>query len=267
MSDKISIDLVRQWLQESKRVAVLTGAGISAESGVPTFRKPDARKPTSYKQASGAQASEDVYLWDKYDPAELASRSGFKKNPELVWQWYDYRRCLVERVEPNAGHIALVQLEKEIAAREGRMTLITQNVDRLHQRAGSENILEVHGNILTFRCFDHGHFASDVERGLKAPPVCDCSSLLRPNVVWFGEALDKDVLDAAMSSAERCRLFLAIGTSALVQPAASLPFIARERGAKLVEVNLEETPLTNSVDVFLKGSAGEILPRLLKSPA
>jgi NAD-dependent deacetylase len=268
-----NIEIVRQWLQDSRRVAVLTGAGISAESGVPTFRKP-AALPAANDEAKSSDRP--VCLWEKYDPADLASQSGFKRNPQLVWQWYDYRRCLVENVQPNAGHLALAQLEAQLASTQNidgggsAFTLITQNVDRLHQRAGSKNILEVHGNILTFRCFDHGHQAAEVERGLSDPPLCNpphCNSLIRPNVVWFGEALDKQTLEAASSAAERCDLFIAIGTSALVQPAASLPHIAAAAGAKLVEVNIEMTPLTNIADIFLKGAAGEILPLLLKCPA
>jgi len=248
----VTIELVADWISNSRKVAVLTGAGISAESGVPTFR--------AHGQTNSAQAP----LWEKFDPAELASARGFKKHPDLVWQWYDWRRRLVEDVEPNQGHRALANLEELLAPRS--FTLITQNVDRLHNRAKSQNILEVHGNIVSFRCFDHAHQAGEVPRNLKAPPLCNegqCHSKLRPNVVWFGEALDEVVLKSAMAAARQCDVFLAIGTSALVQPAASLPYIAREHGAKLVEINLERTPLSENVDAFLQGRSGDVLPSLV----
>lgn len=271
--------IVADYIRNCRRLTVLTGAGISAESGVPTFRSSQSRSSqggASVLAASGASQDENspTPLWEKYDPSELACAQGFRKHPELVWQWYDWRRRLVAGVEPNAGHLALAQIEKLIAPRP--FTLITQNVDRLHHRAGSENIVEVHGNILTFRCFDHGHQASDVPYNLMEPPVCNsdsagsgstscasCSSKLRPNVVWFGESLDPEVLASAMKAARQCDLFIAIGTSALVQPAASLPYVAQDHGAKLVEINLERTPLSDSVDVFLSGKSGAVLPALL----
>jgi len=246
--------MVANWLLNCRKVAVLTGAGISAESGVPTFR--------AHGQSSN---SAEAPLWEKYDPAILASASGFKKHADMVWQWYDWRRCLVESVSPNAGHTALAELESLLAPRS--LTVITQNVDRLHHRGGSRNIIELHGNIVTFRCFDHDHQAGDqVERKLASPPICNqghCHSKLRPNVVWFGEALDPAVLKTAMSAARQCDLFLSIGTSALVQPAASLPYIAKEHGAKLVEINLEPTTLSENVDAFLSGRSGDVLPALV----
>lgn len=236
---------VAGWLKDS-RCAVLTGAGISKESGIPTFRDRD--KMTG--------------LWEKYDPSELATPGGFTRNPALVWQWYDYRRKLVAAARPNAGHLALVELEKYCR----RLSVITQNVDRLHLQAGTEKLLELHGNILTFRCFNRGHQAEDVPMGLSEPPAChhdNCRSLLRPNVVWFGESLPPDILSHAAREAASCEVFLVIGTSGLVQPAASLPFTAARAGAKLVEINPDETPLTEQVDVFLKGTAGKILPALI----
>ncbi len=248
----VTLELVADYIANSRKIAVLTGAGISAESGVPTFR--------AHGQSKSAQAP----LWEKYDPSELASASGFKRHPDLVWQWYDWRRNLVENVSPNAGHHALATLEKLHAPRT--FTLITQNVDRLHHRAESQNILEMHGNIVSFRCFDHHHQAAEVERNLQSPPRCNdgqCHSKLRPNVVWFGESLNPAVLNAAMAAARQCDLFLAIGTSALVQPAASLPYIAREQGAKLVEINLERTALSENVDAFLQGRSGDVLPSLV----
>lgn len=265
MQSSASLQIVADWITNCRKIVVLTGAGISAESGVPTFRR------GSEAARSAAEKDEPTPLWEKYDPTELACAQGFLKHPELVWQWYDWRRRLVEGVEPNAGHLALAQIEKLIAPRA--FTLITQNVDRLHHRAGSQNILELHGNILTFRCFDHGHQASDVPYNLMEPPVCNadsgsassssCSSKLRPNVVWFGESLDPTTLEDSMKAARQCDLFIAIGTSALVQPAASLPYMAQDHGAKLVEINLERTPLSESVDVFLSGKSGNILPSIV----
>ncbi len=250
----VTLELVADYIANSRKIAVLTGAGTSAESGVPTFR------------AQGQNKSAQAPLWEKYDPSELASPSGFKRHPDLVWQWYDWRRNLVESVSPNAGHHALAALEKLYHPQPRTFTLITQNVDRLHHRAKSQNILEMHGNIVSFRCFDHGHQAGEVERSLPSPPLCNdgqCHSKLRPNVVWFGESLDSAVLDAAMAAARQCDVFIAIGTSALVQPAASLPYIAREHGAKLVEINLERTALSENVDAFLQGRSGDVLPSLV----
>ena len=232
---------------------MLTGAGVSAESGVPTFRS----------SGSPRAENEPTPLWEKYDPHELACAEGFLKRPEVVWQWYDWRRRLVESVEPNAGHLALVELETLIVPRS--LTVITQNVDRLHQRAGSQNIIELHGNILTFRCFDHGHQAGDVPYNLSAPPTCGetCGSKLRPNVVWFGESLDPDCMEDALNAARRCDLFIVIGTSAVVQPAISLAYASQGNGAKLVEINLERTMLSNHADLVLLGKSGSVLPSLL----
>lgn len=265
MQSSASLQIVADWITNCRNITVLTGAGISAESGVPTFRR------GAEAARSAAEKDEPTPLWEKYDPTELASPQGFRKHPELVWQWYDWRRRLVEGVEPNAGHLALAQIEKLIAPRP--FTLITQNVDRLHHRAGSQNILELHGNITTFRCFDHGHQASEVPYKLSEPPICNadsgsasssgCSSRLRPNVVWFGEQLDPATLEASMQAARQCDLFIVIGTSALVQPAISLPYVAQGNGAKLVEINIERTPLSDYVDVFLSGKSGSILPSIV----
>ena len=255
-----SLQIVADWITNCRHITVLTGAGISAESGVPTFRR-------GAEAALASAKDEPAPLWEKYDPTELACAEGFLKRPELVWQWYDWRRRLVEGVEPNAGHLALAQIEKLIAPRP--FTLITQNVDRLHHRAGSQNILELHGNIITFRCFDHGHQASEVPYKLSEPPICNadadrgCSSKLRPNVVWFGEQLDPTTLEASMQAARQCDLFIVIGTSALVQPAISLPYVAEGNGAKLVEINIERTPLSDHVDVFLPGKSGSVLPSIV----
>jgi len=229
-------------LKEAKKVAVLTGAGISAESGVPTFRGKEG-------------------LWSKFRPEELATVDAFLDNPKLVWEWYQYRRDIVDQVEPNPGHYALVEMEKYYP----EFALITQNVDGLHRRAGSRNIYELHGNIMLSKCFDCGKtFDGDFDVKSGDIPHCECGGKIRPDVVWFGELLPAAVLNGAFQAAEAADLFLSIGTSALVHPAASLPFIARRNDACVVEVNLDPTPLTAEADFSLPGKAGEILPVLVE---
>lgn len=233
-----------QKLRDASHVAVLTGAGISAESGVPTFRE--------------AQTG----LWAQYDPQELATPQAFGRNPQLVWDWYAWRRGLISQAAPNPGHYALAKLESRLP----RFTLITQNVDGLHQRAGSQRVIALHGNIMETKCFDRDHLVTSWPQSEERPPRCPtCGSLLRPNVVWFGENLPAAALQTAVSAAQSCDLFLSVGTSALVQPAASLPLIAVEHGAILVEINPQTTQITRWVDYALTGAAGEVLPRLVES--
>ena len=230
-------------LRGARSVAVLTGAGISAESGVPTFRD--------------AQTG----LWESYRPEDLATPEAFARDPELVWNWYAWRRELVGGAEPNAGHYALADLEQRVS----NFTLATQNVDGLHRRAGSCNVLELHGNISRTVCsFEY----EDVEpEGLEGePPLCpNCGSYLRPDVVWFGEALPVEAFERARDDASRSDVFLSVGTSSLVQPAASLPQSALSGGATVVEVNPENTPLTPHADYALQGPAGEALSALLNA--
>lgn len=231
-------------LRAASHIAVLTGSGISAESGVPTFRD--------------AQTG----LWARYDPMELATSQAFRRNPRLVWDWYAWRRELIARAKPNAAHLALVEMEN--IAR--RFTLITQNVDGLHQRAGSQSVIELHGNIWRSKCSQESTVFSTWDEDGEKPPTCPgCGGLLRPDVVWFGENLPAESLSTAIQAAQNCDLFLTIGTSGLVQPAASLPVIALESGATVVEVNPERTPLTSLVTYALCGPAGEILPALVRS--
>ena len=226
-------------LVRARRVTILTGAGISAESGIPTFRE--------------AQTG----LWAKYDPTELATPQAFKCNPKLVWEWYEWRRDLVRKAKPNPGHLALEQMEKHFP----EFTLITQNVDGLHQRAGSQNIIELHGNITRTKCFNENVVVESwTETGDVPPPCPHCGGYLRPDVVWFGEGLPPGALSEANKAAQGADVFFSIGTSALVQPAASLPIQAHNAGATLVEINPDETPLTSYVDFVLTGPAGEILP-------
>lgn len=247
MSDSINshafIKETAELLKNARRVSILTGAGVSKESGIPTFR--DAQ----------------VGLWENYRPEDLATPEGFLRDPDLVWQWYDSRRKKLQEVIPNPGHFAMAELEKFVP----ELTVITQNVDGLHQQAGSTTVLELHGSITTFRCFAKGHpIATDnIEFGLKSPPKCDCGSPYRPGVVWFGESLPSDILNKAMKLAETSDIFVVAGTSGIVHPAASLPFVAVGAGAKVIEINPEETPITDTADIFLQGPSGAIWPKIL----
>jgi len=230
-------------LRGAGRVVALTGSGISAESGVPTFRE--------------AQTG----LWERYDPQELATPEAFARDSRLVWEWYEWRRNLVAEAEPNPGHRALSELESRILD----FTLVTQNVDGLHERAGSRNVIELHGNILRSKCSLEHEVAQPEEHDDSVPPRCArCGAFLRPDVVWFGEMLPAGALEAASEAARECDFFLSIGTSSLVYPAAALPYEAVENGATLVEINPMETPLTPHADYALRGPSGEILPQLLR---
>lgn len=230
-------------LREAQHVVVLTGAGVSAESGVPTFR--DAL----------------TGLWAKYDPTELATPEAFARDPALVWNWYLWRRNLVRGVSPNPGHVALVRMQQLIP----RLTLITQNVDSLHQTAGSQNVVELHGNLTRARCANCGRVAARwPEETAEVPPRCThCHGRLRPDVVWFGESLPTAELQKAFEAASHCDVFFSVGTSALVQPAASLPLEALSRGTAVVEINPSPTPLTRYADIVLTGPSGVILPDLI----
>ena len=230
-------DLIR-YMQQCGHIAVLTGAGTSAESGVPTFRD--------------AQTG----LWAQYDPQELATPDAFARNPQLVWDWYAWRRELVAQSAPNAGHFALAAM----AAHPANFTLITQNVDGLHQQAGSEGVIELHGNISRIKCARDGELVTAWGDEPRCP---HCGSWLRPDVVWFGEDLPAAALEAAWQAAKTCDLFLTIGTSGVVQPAASLPLVAAENGAVMVELNVEDTPLSRFMDFKLRGASGEVLPGLV----
>jgi NAD-dependent deacetylase len=219
----------------------MSGAGISAASGIPTFR--------------GAQDS----LWKNHRPEELATPEAFHRDPELVWRWYDWRRGLVGKAQPNAAHTALVQL-----ADHAQVTIVTQNVDGLHELAGSQNILEFHGSIWKLRCLDCGAETKDRRVPLPIPPRCtSCQGLLRPGVVWFGEGIDPEVLFASEAAALACDFLLVIGTSGAVYPAAGLVAVARGASARVLEFNLEPSAITHQVHLFVPGSAPETVPLLV----
>lgn len=237
--------IARAW-REARAVVVLTGAGVSAESGIPTFR--DAMEG----------------LWARFNPQELATPEAFARNPERVSKWYDERRVRCLSVKPNAGHHAMVRLEAWTTADSGRsFTLITQNVDRLHHLAGSRNVIELHGNLFVWRCT--WCEAGREERGgpfSEFPPRCACGGPRRPGVVWFGEMLPEDALNKAYAAIADCDLFLSIGTSSVVEPAAGFVRAVHARGCRTVEINKEPTPVSDSVTWSVQGKAGEILPRL-----
>jgi len=237
------LDDARARLAAARSVTVLTGAGISADSGVPTFRGP-------------------AGLWRTHRAEELATPEAFARNPRLVWEWYDWRRGLIAAARPNPGHDALAALER----RRDRFTLITQNVDGLHTEAGSRRLLELHGNIWHLRCTVCGDVSTDRRVPLpltpRLPSCVHCSGLLRPHIVWFGESLDPAVMQAAVEAAMSCEVFLVVGTSGVVQPAASLASMAREAGAWVMELNPERSA-TAEVHCRLAGRAAEILPRLI----
>lgn len=231
-----------QRLAAARSVAVLTGAGVSAESGVPTFRD--------------AQTG----LWAKYNPEDLATPTAFRRDPRLVWEWYAWRRKLVADAKPNPAHFALVELARLVP----EFHLITQNVDGLHQQAGSQNVIELHGNITRTKCFDEGTIVSKWTDNGDVPPKCPhCGGLLRPDVVWFEESLPEGEISLAQHASQSCDVFLSIGTSTVVYPAAALPFIASRSGATVVEINPQPTPLAEKAQFALSGAAGVVLPELV----
>lgn len=228
-------------LREASSVAVLTGAGVSAESNVPTFR------------GNGG-------MWKQFRAEELATPQAFARNPKLVWEWYDWRRQTIAQAQPNAGHHALAELEHRVS----RFTLITQNVDDLHERAGSRHVLKVHGDIWTVRCTGCGREQTNKRAPLpELPPRCECGELLRPGVVWFGESLPQHIWQAAEKAASSADVFLVVGTSAVVYPATGLVRLAKSSGAKTIEVNVTSTAVSSMVDHSFIGPSGQILPELI----
>lgn len=241
MSDTIPTDVIER-LRHARSIAVLTGAGVSAESGLPTFRD--------------AQTG----LWARYDPQELATPDAFRRNPQLVWEWYAYRRGVAEVAEPNPAHLALAKIERRVED----FTLITQNVDGLHRRAGSRNVVELHGNLMRTKCFEEDRAIEQWPLTDEVPPRCPrCGGPLRPDVVWFGEMLPQHAWEPAAAASGRCDVFLSVGTSGLVRPAAELPAAAKRLGAYVVEINLEPGAQPDLFDAHLYGPAGAILPALV----
>jgi NAD-dependent deacetylase len=229
-------------MRDARSVAALTGAGISAESGLATFR------------------DGETGLWARFDPRELATPSAFARNPKLVWDWYAWRRERVAAAQPNPGHVALAALERRVAD----FLLITQNVDGLHQRAGSRKLVELHGNITRVKCSREGTVVERWEAPSGEVPRCGhCGALLRPDVVWFEELLPEAALSAAEAAARRCAVLIVAGTSAEVYPAAALPALAQRAGAIVVEINPNPTPLSATANHVLRGAAGVVLPALV----
>ncbi len=227
-------------LRVARSVVVTTGAGMSKESGVATFR-----------DAPSA-------LWANYNPEDLATRAGFARNPAMVWRWYAERRATIAKTKPHAGHVAIARMQRFFDG----FLLVTQNIDNLHTEAGSPDVVELHGNIFRFKCFDREHPARDLAPGGGEPPRCACGSFLRPDVVWFGEMLDPDHLERVYAALVHCDVVLVVGTSGLVYPAAGIPAAGRAAGASVIEVNPEETPVTEIADVFVRAPAGEALPAI-----
>jgi NAD-dependent deacetylase len=237
------VERIRAWLESASSIAALTGAGVSAESGIPTFRGPGG-------------------LWRNFRPEDLATPEAFARDPKLVWEWYDWRRGLIAAAQPNPAHIALAELD----GRANNFTLITQNVDGLHDRAGSRRVLKVHGDIWRLRCSSCGREREDLRPSIPdLPPRCACGAFERPGVVWFGEALPQEVWRRAENAACTAEIFLVIGTAAAVYPAAALVALAKSAGAKVIEINLAETPISAAADFVLRGQAAELLPQLVSS--
>jgi len=240
-----------RYLAGAERILVSTGAGMSRESGIPTFR--DALEG----------------LWAEYDPRELATEAGFRRNPRRVWSWYAMRRRGVQAARPHPGYHALVELEALVPT----LTVVTQNIDGLHAIAGTADVIELHGNIRRVKCLAHGHpcagpLADDAGEEEADPPPCPvCGSPLRPDVVWFGEMLPEKEVERAWALASACHVLLLVGTSGTVWPAAELPYVAHRGGARVVEINPEPSELTSMVDVYLQGAAGTVLPSLVRALA
>ncbi len=246
MPESAFSDTLVSRLARARRIAVLTGAGISAESGIPTFRDPGG-------------------LWQQFKPEELANIRAFLRNPVLVQGWYAHRRSIAAETQPNPGHYALAKLEAIVPG----FTLITQNVDNLHLRAGSRNVVELHGNITHNYCIDCQKEATEEEMHAIAvgePARCgDCSGYIRPGVVWFGEMLPEEAVDEAYEAARDAEVFLSIGTSAVVYPAAGIPLLAKEHGAYVAEINTERSAIADEVDEVILGPSGDVLPRLIEA--
>ena len=232
-------DNVSQELINSKKIVFVTGAGISQESGIPTFRGKDG-------------------YWRKHDPMKLATIDAFFDNPNLVWEWYEDRRNNILSVKPNGGHFAIADIEK---FRD--VVVLTQNIDNLHQRSGSTNVLELHGSIIRIKC-TVCNFSDNITQSFESlPPKCTCGNILRPDVVWFGEELPQNIWKNAMKEASTCDIMIIVGTSLAVSPANTLPIYAKQNGATLIEVNPEKTVMSNNMDLSIQATSATILPKIL----
>ena len=232
-------DTVAQKLKDSRKIVFVTGAGISQESGIPTFRGKDG-------------------YWRKYDPMKLASIDAFYDDPKLVWEWYEDRRKNILSVKPNEGHFAISQMEefKDVI-------VLTQNIDGLHQRSGSTNVLELHGSIIRIKCTVCDFTDNITENFESLPPKCKCGGMLRPDVVWFGESLPQNIWQSAIKEASICDVMIIVGTSLVVSPANTLPVYAKQNGAILIEVNPEKTVMSNDMDLSIQATSAEVLPKIL----
>jgi NAD-dependent deacetylase len=226
-------------IKDSKKIVFVTGAGISQESGIPTFRGKDG-------------------LWKNHDVMQLATIDAFYDHPKLVWEWYNERRKNIFSSEPNLGHKAIAELEKFV-----KVIVLTQNIDGLHQRAGSTDVLELHGSIVTIRCTNCDFKGQILTEFTEIPPLCKCGNILRPNVVWFGEPLPQDVWQQAIIHASRCDLMIVVGTSLVVSPANTLPIYAKENNATIIEINPENTMMSSYMDFSIKSTSVNALPELI----
>jgi NAD-dependent deacetylase len=235
--DKSLIDSLRK----SESIVFFTGAGISSESGIPTFRGKDG-------------------IWNKLRPEELANFDAFMRNPEMVWEWYNHRKKIIHEAKPNAAHLAIAEMQNHFK----NVTVVTQNIDNFHRRAGSSNIFELHGNIERNFCINCKKYYNEELDFSAGVPKCDCGGLIRPDVVWFGEYLPEDQFLGGEKAAINSDIFFVVGTSAVVYPAAGLVYTAKQSGSTIVEINIEETPLSSIANYSFFGKAGEILPRILE---
>ena len=235
--DKSLIDT----LSESESIVFFTGAGISSESGIPTFRG-------------------KAGIWNKLRPEELANFNAFIRNPEMVWEWYNHRKKIIHESQPNAAHLTIAEMQNHF----NDVTVVTQNIDNLHRRAGSNTIFELHGNIERNYCINCKKFYNEELDFSKGVPKCECGGLIRPDVVWFGEYLPEDQFLGGEKAAINSDIFFVVGTSAIVYPAAGLVYTARQSGSTIVEINIEETPFSSIADYSYFGKAGEVLPIILE---
>ena len=232
-------DNVSQKLINSKKIVFVTGAGISQESGIPTFRGKDG-------------------YWRKHDPMKLSTIDAFFDDPKTVWEWYDDRRTNILSAKPNKGHFAIADMEKFMD-----VTVLTQNIDGLHQRSGSTNVLELHGSIIRIKC-THCNFSDNITQNFQSlPPKCTCGNILRPDVVWFGEALPQDIWKNAIEESNACDVMIIVGTSLVVSPANTLPIYAKQNGATLIEINPEKTVMSNDMDLSIQDTSANALPKII----